>query len=145
MILPPLPWRLIGRIAGVLAVVALVLWYRSSLIERGREEGIAQEKAAWMEAQERADREHNAKIDKLDKDYSDEKAKLQARVDALLARPATRTIRVPIASICPAEVPGNAAVPAPDPGDGLLEFDDPAFGQLRERLIRFAGGPGSGG
>jgi cell division protein FtsB len=136
-----LPWRWIG----VLAVVLMVWWQVSAWGGRREAEGVASERARWEEAQRVATAEHDAKVTKLNKDHADEKLELQGRVDELLARPATRTIRVPVHTVCTAQVPDDAGVPQPNPGAGFLEVDDPSYPGFRDWLIRVAGGPGSGG
>jgi hypothetical protein len=135
-----LPWKAIG-----VAVLVLLVWWQIAAWGGRREaEGVAKERQRWEVAQQKATDEHNAKVAKLDEDHNAKQTALQARVDELLARPATRTIRVPVSAVCPAQVASDAGVPVEDPGDRLLVIDDPAFGQLRERLIEYAGGPASG-
>jgi cell division protein FtsB len=136
-----LPWRFIGAVALVL----LAWWQLAAWGGRREAEGVAKERARQDEAQRIATAEHDAKVTKLNKDHNDATKKLQGRVDELLALPATRTIRVPVHTVCTAQVPDDAGVPQPNPGAGFLEVDDPSSPGFRDWLIRVAGGPGSGG
>lgn len=131
-------------IAGA-AIVLLAWWQLAAWGDRREAEGVAKERERQEEKQRIATAEHDAKVKRLNEDHDDETDKLQARVDELLARPATRTIRVPISAVCPAQVTGDAGVPVEDPAERLLEIDDPGYGVFRDWLIRYAGGPGSGG
>jgi hypothetical protein len=136
-----LPWRWIG----VGAVLLLAWWQVAAWGGKREAEGVAKERERWEEAQRIAAIEHEAKVKKLNEDHDDATKKLQGRVDELLARPATRTIRVPVSAVCPAQGPDDAGVPVEDPGERLLEIDDPSYGVFRDWLIRYAGGPGTGG
>jgi hypothetical protein len=75
-----LPWKLIVKIAGIAAVVGLLLWYRHSLIEQGRAEVRAEWRAADVVAnataetaireREREDAADAARNIEVEKDYA---------------------------------------------------------------------------
>jgi hypothetical protein len=143
-ILGRLPWRLIGYTVAA----GLVVWFVWAKVDaygdRREAAGVSLEAARRDAADKKATDEHNAKVAKLDEDHNAKEIALQARVDELLARPATRTIRVPVSTACPAQVASDAGVPVEDPGDRLLEIDDPGYGVFRDWLIQYAGGAAVG-
>lgn len=136
-----LPWRWIGIGAAVLAVGVVYVKHRNDLIEAGRAEVRAEQKAA----EELATQKHNDRLAEVEDTYDAKLTTLQAERDAALARPATRTIRVPVSAVCPAPGPSDAGVPEADPGHRLLEIDDPGYGRFQDWLTEFAGAAEAGG
>lgn len=131
-----LPWRWIGIGAAVLAVGVVYVKHRNDLIEAGRAEVRAEQKAA----EELATQKHNDRLAEVEDTYDAKLTTLQAERDAALARPATRTIRVPVSAVCPPASPGDAEVPEPDPGAGFVSVPDEGFGQLQAWLTYYGAG-----
>ncbi len=144
-ILGKLPWKLIGYGAALLVIVGGFLWYRHSLIERGRTEGEAAAKAAYEAGGRAATERHNANIKRIDTAHAKALTDLAKERDAALARPATRTIRVPVSAVCPRTIPGDAGLPAgANPAGEHVDVPDPGYGELRAWLINYAAGPDHG-
>jgi hypothetical protein len=142
---PPLPWKLIGRIAVPVLVLLVAWWSIRSYADRVADAREAEVRGEYRDAEERATAEHEARIAEVETTYDAKLTTLQGRLDAALARPATRTIRVPVGTVCPAASPSDAGVPEPDPGHRLLEVDDPGYGRFQDWLTEFAGRPANGG
>jgi|SRR5688572_5191537 len=134
-------WRVI---AGAVAAIALglFLWVKVNAYGDRREaEGIALERAVWEDKEARATAAHEAKIEQLNEEHKNALTDLQGQLAAAMARPAARTIRVPVSAVCPAASPTDAGLPQSDPGDGLLTIDDPGYGPFRDWLYQYAAGP----
>lgn len=133
--IPNLPWRLI-----VISFVSIMaVWQIRAYADRVADEREVEIRAEYKAAEERATAEHEARIAEVETTYDAKLTTLQGRLDAAIARPATRVIRVPVESVCPAPVTENAGVPQPDSGDGLLVIDDPGWAVFRDWLYRYAG------
>lgn len=135
-----LPWRWIGIGAAVLAVGVVYVKHRNDLIEAGRAEVRAEQKAA----EELATQKHNDRLAEVEDTYDAKLTTLQAERDAALARPATRLVRVPVSAVCPPASPSDAGVPEPDPGAGYVEVHDRGYDSFRVWLIQYAAGPDAG-
>jgi hypothetical protein len=147
-VLKRLPWRMIGYGALLAAIVGGLLWYRHSLISAGIALGEARITALYEARDAKATAAHNARITAINEAHHASELELQARLATALARPATRTIRVPVGATCPApaEGPRNASVPeAGDPAAGFVDVDDPGYGPFRDWLLGYAAGPLAGG
>jgi hypothetical protein len=129
------------------ALLGLAWWALHSYGERRFDAGVASNEAKHVAAAAKAKSEHDANIATINKDHHASELALQARLATALARPATRTIRVPVTA-CPRapEVPGDAGVSAgADPAGGFVDIADPGFGELRAWLLHYAAGPSAGG
>jgi hypothetical protein len=108
--------------------------------------GAADMKALWAAAEKQAYDEHQKRLKEANDAYQASELSLQAQLATALATPATRTIRVPVASLCKQPSPGNAEVPGT--GDSSAEsvvVDDPGYGQFRQWLLKFSAAPVDGG
>jgi hypothetical protein len=133
-------------IAGA-ALLGLAWWALHSYGERRYGDGVASNEAKHVAAAAKAKSEHDANIATINKDHHASELALQARLATALARPATRTIRVPT-SACPraAPVPGDASLPAgADPAGGSFEVHDRGYDSFRVWLLHYAAGPSAGG
>lgn len=138
----------IGYALVVIAVVWVLLAYRHSLIESGR----AEVRTEWTRSENarnareaKATADHNAKLAQINEAHNASELQLQAQLATALARPATRTIRVPVSSCTPVS-PGHAEVPeATNPAGGFVEVHDTGYDSFRVWLLHYAAGPGVGG
>jgi hypothetical protein len=141
---PPLPWKLIGRIAVPVLVLLVAWWLIRSYADRVADGREAEVRAEYAAAEERATTKHNERIAEVETTYDAKLTTLQAERDAALARPATRTLRVPVSAVCPAASPSDAGVPQPDPGAGYVEVHDGGYDSFRAWLIQYAAGSEDG-
>ena len=142
-----IPFPLVGkfllrhwRIGAAVAVVLLAWWQIVSFGNRREADGRMEERIARQALDDKATAEHNARIDKLNEDHHAKLKSLEQERDAALARPASRTIRVPIHTVCPAKGPADAGLPQPDPADRYVSVPDPGYGEFRAWLIHYGAG-----
>lgn len=146
-VIAKLLWSYRKWIAIALAVLLVGLWVWRSLHnfgERRFDAGVAQEQAAQKAREDKATAEHNAKIARLNDEHAAQQADLQKRLDAAIATPVVRRIRVPVASVCPPASPSDAGVPVESPNDGHVDVVDEGYGEFRAWLLHYGAGTDHG-
>lgn len=140
------PWKLIAKVGAVAVVIGLIWWQIHAYGERRYDAGVAANEARHVASDAKATKAHNDRIEEINRDHAKELKSLQSQRDAALARPAVRTIRVPVAAICSRESPADASVPARvDPQPEHVDVVDEGYGVFRDWLIRFAATPSRDG
>ena len=138
-------WRksLLGAVAA-LAAAGAVWWQIDSYGDRRASEATKAADARWHAKQEADTAAHNARLKEIDSAHTKDLSDLAAARDAALARPAVRTIRVPVSATCPAAPTGpeDASLPAgADPESEHVDVVDTGYGPFRDWLIQYAAGP----
>jgi hypothetical protein len=136
--IPPLPWKLIGRIAVPAVVVLASVWLIRSYADRVADAREAEVRAEQAADEERATTKHNANIAKINEDHHAASKDLEGRLQAALARPpAVRVVRVQNGAACPAPVTADAGEPATaDPGSGSAGEGEADYRVLRDEILR---------
>jgi hypothetical protein len=130
-------------LAALVALGALWAWHASKVHQADRA-GYARAVEERRQADEKATKAHNDRIEELNRAHSQDLAALALERDRLLSNPVVRTIRVRLpAGQCTAPV--DAGLSRQDPGPVDVLVPDPGFGELRRWLLYYGAAPDHGG